>query len=106
MQFLKQNTLAIGGGIVLLLAVGVYFMYFSGGGSSAPLTTTDEVSPVSKNILVTIQNLHTIKLDNTIFTDPSFVSLTDFGVTIPPQPVGRRNPFIPLFTATPSTPAK
>ena len=29
-------------------------------------------------------------------TDPVFASLTDFGVTIPPQNAGRRNPFAPV----------
>lgn len=95
MDFLKKNKMAIGGGIVLLLGGYIYFMYFSGG-SSTPALTSDTTSAISQNLLVTLQNLHTIKLDNTIFTDPIFVSLTDFGVTIPPESVGRRNPFLPL----------
>ena len=45
---------------------------------------------------MTLQSIHSIKLDNSIFTDPVFVSLTDFGVTIPPENVGRPDPFVPL----------
>jgi hypothetical protein len=96
MDFLNKNKTIIGVGIALLLVVYVYFTYFSGSSSAPTLTTTDTTSTVSQNLLVTLQNLHTIKLDNTIFTNPVFISLTDFGVTIPLENVGRRNPFLPL----------
>ncbi len=96
MQFLKDNKLYV---IIILLAlagVWAYFMFFSGGGGNSATVTTDETSPLSQDVLVTLSNLHTIKLDSTIFTDPVFVSLTDYGVAIPPQAAGRRNPFAPL----------
>ncbi|MDO8548322.1 MAG: hypothetical protein Q7R71_01465 [bacterium] len=94
-DFLKRNKVALGGGVALLLLIYVYFTYFSGG-PSASLTASDSGVPLSTDILVTLQSIHSIKLDNAIFTDPVFVSLTDFGVTISPQNVGRRNPFAPL----------
>ena len=94
MDFLKKNKMSIGGAIVFILAIYVYFAFFSS--STAPLTATDASSSVSSDLLVTLNSLHTIKLDNTIFTDPLFVSLSDFGVTIPPQQSGRGNPFAPL----------
>jgi hypothetical protein len=94
MDFLKKNKTAIGGGIILILAGYVYFAFFSN--SSAPLTTTDVGNSVSGDLLVTLNSLHTIKLDNSIFTNPVFVSLSDFGVSIPPQSSGRGNPFAPL----------
>lgn len=90
MDFLKKNKTTIGGIVVLALAVYVYFIYF--GGSTAPLTASSPDS-ISGDLLVTLGSLHTIKLDNTIFTDPTFVSLSDFGVTLPMLPAGRRNPF-------------
>lgn len=96
MDFLKQNKTIIGGVVVIVLAIVVYFMYFAGGSSSATLTSSDANSVISQNLLVTLQNLHTIKLDDSIFTNPIFVSLTDFGVTIPPENVGRTDPFMPL----------
>lgn len=96
MDFLKKNKTAIGGGIAILLLIYIYLAYFSGGSSSASLTASDSGSPLSTDILVTLQSIHSITLDNTIFTDPVFVSLSDFGVTIPPENVGRRNPFLPV----------
>jgi hypothetical protein len=99
MDFLIKNKVAIGAGIAILLLLYVYLTYFSSGPSPI-LTTSDANTPLSTDILVTLQSINSIKLDNTIFTDPVFVSLTDFGVTIPPETVGRRNPFAPLGAST------
>lgn len=96
MDFLKQNKAAVLGGVLVLLVGYVYFAYFSGSSSAPLLSSSDASVTLSQNLLVTLQNLHTIKLDNSIFTMPTFQSLTDFGVVIPPQNVGRRNPFIPI----------
>jgi hypothetical protein len=95
MNFLKQNKVAIGGIVAVLILGYVYIAYFSG--SSTPtLNSTDAANTaLSQNLLVTLQNLQTIKLDNSIFSNPAFISLTDFGVTIPPQAVGNPDPFLP-----------
>ncbi|HVV38917.1 MAG TPA: hypothetical protein VHD31_01165 [Candidatus Paceibacterota bacterium] len=95
MQFLKDNKMYVGLIILALLGVWAYFTFFGGSGPSATVTV-DETSPLSQDVLVTLSNLHTIKLDSTIFSDPVFSSLTDYGVAIPPENVGRRNPFAPL----------
>ena len=94
MDFLKKNKTTIGGGAALLLVVYVYFTYFSGG--SAPLTALSSDQAGSGELLVTLNSLGTINLDDKIFTNPVFVSLSDFGVSIPPQQSGRRNPFAPI----------
>lgn len=93
LDFIKNNKMAIGGVLVIALGAYAYLTYF--GGSSAPLTASSPNS-VSGDLLVTLGSLHTIKLDQSIFTDPTFVSLSDFGVTLPDLPAGRRNPFAPL----------
>ncbi len=98
MNLLKKNMVVI---IVIVLGIVgtfVYMNFFSGSSSSAALLTSDEdtTSPVSKNLLLVLNNLHTIKLDSAIFSSPAFQSLTNFGVEIPPENVGRRNPFEPL----------
>ena len=95
MDFLKKNKTTIGGVLALVVVVYVYFTYFSGT-ASAPLTATPIDSAISGNLLTTLNSLHTIRLDNSIFTNPLFVSLSDFGVTIPPQAAGRGNPFAPI----------
>ena len=95
MQFLKDNKTYII--LVLLAVVGIWFYmaYFSKP-SSSPTLSEQTLSPLSQDILTTLASLNTIKLDNTIFTDPLFTSLTDYGVPISPQNAGRRNPFAPI----------
>jgi hypothetical protein len=93
-DFFNKNKMLLGGIVVAVILVWVYFTYFSGS-SEALLSETQSASPVSQELLVTLSNLHTLRLDETIFQDPVFVSLSDFGVTIPPETVGRRNPFAP-----------
>ena len=97
MQFLKDNKLLAFGGAAVLIAALVYFMFFSGDApNEAVVTTQNETDNVSRELIITLSNLNTIRLDGSIFTDPVFLSLSDFGVQIPLQPVGRRNPFAPL----------
>lgn len=95
LDFFNKNKVAIGLGIVAVLGLWYYFTNFTGG--SAPLTAApaDETS-ISGSLLVTLNSLHTLRLDEAIFKDPAFVSLSDFGVAIPPQDAGRRNPFAPV----------
>jgi hypothetical protein len=94
MDFLKKNRMYIG--IVLLLAAGfwVYMTYFTG--SSGELLTSNASSPLSQDVLLTLSNLNTLKLDDSIFSDPVFTSLSDYSVAIPPEAAGRRNPFAPF----------
>jgi hypothetical protein len=101
--FLKNKKIVAAGVIVILLAL-VYWEFFSSSGSSTPLSssTPTATSPASQDLLVALTNLQTIQLNSAIFSDPVFESLTDFGVTIPPQVAGRQDPFLPL---SPSSPA-
>jgi Mg/Co/Ni transporter MgtE len=95
MMNLLKNTKVIGGLVVAigLLAVGYY--YWGGSSGTSSITVAPETSPASQDLLLMLSSLHSIKLDPTIFSDPLFTSLSDFGVTIPPQPAGRPNPFAP-----------
>lgn len=92
MDILK-NKYALGG-IVIALVAGLGYYLWTSGGSSPLLSSTP--SPVSQDLLDTLSKLNTITLNPAVFSDPAFVSLTDFGVTIPPEAAGRRNPFAPV----------
>lgn len=97
MDFLKNKY--VSGGVVAVVVLGLAYYVWTSTGSSDLLTTADATtSPVSQELLLTLGRLRTIKLDAAIFTDPTFTSLTDFGVTIPPEASGRRNPFAPVGT--------
>ena len=93
-HLLKDTKLFIGIGVILALVFGYYYFFCCP--SAAPNISTNTTSPVSQDLLVTLQNLHTITLDSGVFSDPVFVSLSDFGTTIPPQQTGRTNPFAPV----------
>lgn len=95
LALIKKNIVLIG--VVAVAAGLLYYFFFMSSGDTALLTSSeDSDSPVSQEILATLGNLRTIKLDNSIFSDPLFISLSDFGVSIPPAAAGRRNPFAPV----------
>lgn len=100
--FFKQNkALAL---IALVLVVGLgYYLYTSAtGGNAQPqdLTATDNSADESGQLLSTLNDLNNITLSNAVFSDPVYLSLTDFGVVIPEEPSGRGDPFLP-FSAPP-----
>ena len=70
----KKTLLIIG---AALLAVGALLFFLFGGREAA---SSDG-------------RLRATELNTSLFADPLFVGLRDFGVAIAPQPVGRRNPF-------------
>lgn len=95
---LKDKKTIIYGTILTVLLIVAYFVMFAGGGDGDVVTVAsqDPTFAVSEDLIKTLSSLNTIKLDESIFSDPAFVSLSDFGVAIPSQPIGRRNPFAPL----------
>jgi hypothetical protein len=94
MDFLKKNRTAIGGLVAIALVLYIYITHFAP--QSGDLTAAGPDSGVGSDLLVTLGSLHTIRLDESIFKRPDFTSLSDFGVSIPPQDSGRRNPFAPV----------
>lgn len=87
--------------LALVVLAGAGYLLFSGGSDPAgdSLLTSNTVSgpsAASRELLVTLSDLKTVRLDSAIFSDPLFQSLQDFGVQIPLQPTGRRNPFAPI----------
>ncbi len=87
----------IAGIVVILLAVGFLFYLLGDTQESSSAVTEIAVSPLEgelgRELLMLLAKLKSTKLDASVFTDPIFKSLRDFGVDIAPQPVGRRNPF-------------
>lgn len=109
MDFLKKNK-TVTGVLVLAVFIVLCFLFYSwSGNSSSTLTESNsDAGQMGQALLITLAGLNTIRLDGSIFSDPVFVSLTDFGVVIPPQPSGRRNPFLPIGSSaaakTPTVP--
>ena len=99
MAFISQHKLIIGVGLLLVLAFAWYGL--SGGSTSTPTLTTTGGSgnAADKNLVSILLALRAVKLDATILSDQSFLSLRDFSTQIVPEPVGRQDPFAPLTVA-------
>ena len=100
MDTLKRidKRVLIASGIIVILLAGAFFYWLSGrsGEETPPITELPASSPdaaLGRNLLVALAKLKSTALDTSIFDDPVFMSLKDFGVEIASQPVGRRNPF-------------
>lgn len=113
--FQNKRVLILIGGFVL---VAVLLLVFAAGGSEpgvseGPVSPYLSVAPappaggpssaaLGEDLLTALALLKTISLDTSVFTDPVFLSLSDWGKAIPPQPAGRRNPFAPLGAGVPT----
>lgn len=58
---------------------------------------------IDGDLLSTLRELKRLRLDESIFSDQSFVSLTDQSRPLPVQTSGRINPFAPLESSVPIT---
>lgn len=96
----QNKLLVIAGGIAI--AVGLWYG-LSPSSSSDALLVADQTGGPGQEVVDTLRQLDAVKLDGTLFSNPTFSSLRDFSTQIIPEPVGRPNPFAPLSaTTTPS----
>lgn len=90
-------------GVVIVIAFIAYSYFFTA--KPASVLTTSEVSgtpPVDQDLISLLAQLKAITLDDSIFNDPTFMSLQDFSQNLTPEPSGRINPFAPLGQTVPS----
>lgn len=103
--FKNKFVLLILVGVVL---AGVVWYSFMRNDSTQLLETQDltVATAVDSDVVGVLLQLRAVSLSGTIFTDPAFQALQDFGSEIIPEPVGRENPFAPLpGTASSSNPS-
>lgn len=98
-EHIDKKTIVIFG-VVAVLLLGFFFYSLSDSRQEPAQITVRSVSPLDsalgRELLSALAELKTTRLDTSIFEDPVFKSLEDFGVIIAPLPVGRRNPFAPF----------
>ena len=91
----KTNIILI---IVALIATLVYF--FMMGGVSSNINATSLSVNANNNegaeVLSLLNQIKSIKIDATIFDSKVYKTLQDYSVVVPPQNVGRQNPFAPV----------
>lgn len=106
-----NNKLKIGIAVVAgIIGIWLLSSIFFGGADEAPVDTPGstetlgDVSGVSAGVsaeegramLALLNDLKSIRLDETFFADTVFSSLTDWSVELAPEPKGRPNPFAPI----------
>jgi len=107
MEIISRNKIMIG----IVLIVVIVFMWWMLS-PSAPastdqvLTSESSTNGSDSDIVATLLQLRSVTLSGTILSDPTFLSLQDFGVDITPEPVGRPNPFAPFQVSAPPSNSK
>ncbi|MEK9153898.1 MAG: hypothetical protein AAB798_00335 [Patescibacteria group bacterium] len=98
MEFLGKNKTVIIIVSGVLVAIGIWLGLRGDTPSDSLITTqaSSNVSPEDRSLVDTLLQLRAVSLSGTIFSDPAFVSLRDFGTQIIPEPIGRANPFAPV----------
>lgn len=94
--------------VVTLITVIAVFIYFYWSGSKTPESLTLEgINGANMEVGVKVLNLlneiKSLKIDNSFFKDNSYKTLRDYSVQIPVLPVGRPNPFSLLPGESPKT---
>lgn len=96
MNFIRQYQSAL----VFIVIVAVLFagyQFFFAQSDEAVVTAVDtSAAGVDQDLVAILFELRSIRLDDTIFADPLFQSLADFGQELVAEPIGRQNPFAPL----------
>jgi hypothetical protein len=86
----------------IILVLGAIGYYFYSGGSAAPtsssFTVSSDNSVVGSDVLSLLDQIQSLRIDTTLFQSPVYQSLTDFTVPIPPENIGKANPFLPIGT--------
>ncbi len=101
LKLIRQNLTLL---VAIAVAIAGAVWYGLGDHSPEPLLATETAEGTSDQQLVsTLLALRTVSLDGTIFVNPGFMALRDFGSQIVPEPVGRANPFAPLSGAVLAT---
>lgn len=95
--FKKYKKMIIILGILVVATIGYTVMI---GNTDDSLlvseSSADENSMLQNELLALLLEIRSIKLDESILSDPAFQGLEDFGQNIVPEPIGRENPFAPV----------
>lgn len=92
--------------ILTVLAIGAYFYVTGDKPASTGLISAEnnpEVAQISGRVLALLNQIQSLKVDSKFFQSAAYRTLVDYSIAIPPQNVGRPNPFAPIPGAARST---
>lgn len=85
--------------VVPLLLIGGYYFFRGDDSALLSLVSSGAMSPSAEDLQLgskteaALMLLNTIRLDDSLFTDPAYLSLKEYQVIIPTTPLGRPFPF-------------
>lgn len=102
--FFSQYKLYVIALLGVAIAVGAWW-FLKGEPQDDDLLATQTPSGgiVDKELVGSLLQLRAVSLGGSIFSDPAFMELQDFGTQIIPEAVGRPNPFAPTSYRSTST---
>lgn len=91
----------------VLLVIGAVFYYFYTASNAVPVSPESSLSissglagaggaTVGADVLNLLSQIKGLNIDTSFFQSSTYESLNDFSVTIPAEPVGKADPFIPI----------
>ena len=91
--------------LVIVAAFLIYTFFFTGGEESDSLLVANvQQTPaeiVGDEIISALNQIESLSLDRAIFDNPVYQSLKDRSQEIPPEPIGKANPFDPISSSAP-----
>lgn len=101
MEFLSKYKTYLFVTLGVIAVLGLWWAFSQGPSSNSLVKTEGEGSnQIDKGLVDTLLQLRAVSLSGTIFSDPAFMNLRDFGTQIVSEPVGRPNPFAPVTGTT------
>ncbi len=91
-----KKIILIAGAIVLLFVVYTVFLKKDAEPVLSTSSRTSALSTQDNELITLLSQLRTIDLDRSLYSDPVFLSLSDFSVVLIPEPISRPNPFAPI----------
>jgi hypothetical protein len=94
MKALVKNKGILGVAAFFIFAMFIYNSFFK----SVPVEGPSDLSAsnIGADLLKLNQDLQKVSLDQTLFSAPTYIFLTDLTTEVAPQPLGRPNPFDPI----------
>ena len=94
------------GAVLIIAAIGYYFYTAGNTVSTGDQSLSFDVTAASSSnalvgtdVLALLKKIHQLKIDYKFFESDGEQSLFDFSQIIPPENVGRPNPFLPIGNA-------
>lgn len=91
MKTLSKNKGILAVVAILILTMYLYNLFFKS--ETTPAPNESSASSIGDDLLKMHGKLQKVTLDQSLFSSPGFLKLTDFSSSIPQQTTGRPNPF-------------